>query len=38
MEVKKSVDHLVLGDRILLSERLCVWLPENCLVGEDILL
>jgi len=37
-EVRKSVDHLVLVNRTLLSERLYVWLSENYLGGEDIFL
>ena len=38
MEVGRSVDCLILGDHILLLERLCVWLPRNRLGGEDIFL
>jgi len=38
MKVGKSVDCLVLANRILLPGRLCIWLPKNRLRGEDILL
>ena len=37
-ESRESVDRLVLGDRILLSGRLCIRLPGNLLGGEDVLL
>ena len=36
-KVGKSIDHFVLVDRILLSGRLCIWLSENRLRGEDVL-
>ena len=38
MEVRKSVDCLVLVDRSLLPRRLCIWLSENRLRGEDVFL
>jgi len=38
MEVGKSVDHLVLVDRILLPRRLYIWLSGNHLRGLDVLL
>ena len=37
-ESRESVDHLVLIDRILHLERLCICLPGNRLRGEDVLL
>ena len=38
MEVGKSVNRLVLVDRILLSGSRCICLPGNRLSGEDVLL
>ena len=38
MKVRKPIDRLVLGDRVLLPERLCVCLPRNLLGSEDVLL
>ena len=38
MEVGKSADRLVLGNRIMLSERLSILLLGNCLGGEDVFL
>jgi len=37
MEAGKSVDHLVLGDRVLLLGRLYVWLARNHFGSQDIL-
>ena len=37
MKVKKSIDHFVLVNRILLSGTLCIWLPGNRLRSEDVL-
>ena len=37
IEVKKLVNHLVLGNHILLPRRLCNWLLGNYLGVEDVL-
>jgi len=38
MELEKSVGSLILDELILLLMRLCIWLPRNCLGGEDVLI